>query len=61
MDREAIIRRLRKLCAQSSQRNVADEMQISEQYLCDVLKGRRNPGPRILQALGLERKVTYSK
>jgi transcriptional regulator with XRE-family HTH domain len=61
MDQAAIVRRLRKLCAESSQKNVADELGISPQYLCDILKGRRQPGASVLQALGLTRKVSYSK
>jgi hypothetical protein len=32
---------------------------ISAQYLNDVLHGRREPGPKILQAIGFEKVVTY--
>lgn len=32
---------------------------VSAAYVNDVLKGRRDPGPKILDALGFERVVTY--
>ena len=34
---------------------LAAEMQCSAAYLSDVLNGRRDPGPKILEYLGLER------
>lgn len=34
---------------------LARELGVSEAYLCQVLKGRRNAGPKLLRALGLER------
>jgi hypothetical protein len=42
-----------------SQKAVATALDISEQYLCDVLRDRREPGEKLLDALGLERVVTY--
>ncbi|TSA51864.1 MAG: hypothetical protein D4R44_06895 [Actinobacteria bacterium] len=32
---------------------------ISQQYLCDVLRRRREPGPKILDALFLYKQVRY--
>jgi hypothetical protein len=40
---------------------VASELGVSSQYLSDVLRGARDPGPKILVALGLERVITYRK
>ncbi len=37
-----------------SQKAMAKEMGISEAYLCDFLKGRRNAGPAIRRFLGLD-------
>ena len=34
---------------------------VSQQYVNDVLKGRREPGESILKALGLERVVSYRR
>lgn len=59
MDQTTIVERLRKRCARSSQTAVAAELGVSKQYLCDVLAGRREPGPAVLNGLGLVRKVTY--
>lgn len=42
-----------------SQRALAKELGVSEPYLSDVINGRRDPGPKILKALGLERIVDY--
>lgn len=42
-----------------SQRSFADKHQISLQYINDVLRKRRKPGQKILDALGIERIVTY--
>lgn len=44
-----------------SQRALASEIQVSPQYLNDVLNGRKEPGEGILRPMGLERVVTYRK
>ena len=52
---------LKKRVAGSTQVAVAAELGVSTQYVCDVLRGTRQPGPKILTALGLERHVTYRR
>lgn len=42
-----------------SQRLAAKQLGVSQQYLNDVLRLRKEPGAKILDALGLERVVTY--
>lgn len=42
-----------------TQKDLAEEMGVSAQYLSDVLSGRRGPGQSILAYLGLE--VGYFK
>jgi hypothetical protein len=46
-------------------RATARELKCSAPYLLDIINGRRQPGPKILKALGLERTisktVTYRK
>lgn len=37
----------------------AKHIGVSPQYLNDVLRGRREPGKKILRALGLEKVVLY--
>ena len=39
----------------------ADEHGISTSYVCDVLNARRDPGTKILSALGLKRVMRFEK
>ena len=41
-----------------TQKDLADSLRVSPQYLHDVLQGRRLPGKKILGPMGLEA-VTY--
>ena len=43
-----------------SQRAAAHAWGISQQYLCDVLRARRLPGPAILRAVGYELRQRYA-
>jgi hypothetical protein len=43
----------------SSQKSLADRMNISPAYLCDVLEKRRDPGPAILHFLKLKKVIVY--
>jgi transcriptional regulator with XRE-family HTH domain len=54
--RAAIRARVKEL---GSQRAVANELRVSVQYLNDVLRGRRDPGDKLLKGLGLQRQVDY--
>ncbi len=40
---------------------LARSFNVSPTYISDVCSGRREPGEKILQALGLERVVTYRR
>lgn len=42
-----------------SQAQWAKKHGVSQTYVSDVINGRREPGKAILEALGLERVVTY--
>lgn len=55
MNKFNVIQRLQKLKGSRTQKEFADSLHITQQYLSDVLKGRRDPGPRILKALGLRK------
>jgi len=52
---------LREIQRHGNQKKTAKALGISEQFLTDVLKGRRGPGPKLLKSLGLERRVQYVK
>lgn len=54
-----VVELLRKHIGERTQREVAEEFGITAQYLSDVLLGRREPGPAVLQGLGLEKDVLY--
>jgi transcriptional regulator with XRE-family HTH domain len=56
-----IIAMLRKLQGDMTQRELAEKIGVSQQYLCDVLIGRRDPGPSILQYLGIEKAYISSE
>lgn len=60
MTHEALINQLRqKVKRCESQTRAADSLDISAQYLNDVLTGKRQPGGKLLKAMGLERVATY--
>jgi len=59
MDEATLLKRLRRRCDEETQAVVAAQIGISQQYLSDILAGRRKIGPTVLDALGVERRVTY--
>ena len=57
-----IIKRLLALVEKyGSQKAAAEHLGVSPQYLHDILAGLREPGPKILSALGYERVIRYQK
>lgn len=55
MNLDTVKNRLNKLIAQlGSQRAAADHLGVSQAHLHDILHDRRKPGPKVLDALGLE-------
>lgn len=59
MDQSAVVKRIERMCFGTTQAAVARQLGISKQYLCDILAGRREPGPLVLDAMDLERRVAY--
>ena len=60
MTRRDVIRVLERMTRDAeSQQALAAQLKVSPQYLSDVLAGRREPGQKILHALGLKREVQY--
>lgn len=51
---------LRKRQGDRSVREFAGELGISHVYLSHIYSGKREPGPVVLEALGLRREVIYS-
>lgn len=42
-----------------SQAAFANANKLSKQYLCDVMKGRREPGQKIFHTIGVRKVVSY--
>ena len=60
LDSLEVCRRLTAACkAAGGQRAFARKHSMSDGYVCDVLNGRRDPGPSILKALGLVIVIRY--
>lgn len=51
----------RRAAAAKSQTALAKELGISKAYLCNMLQGRADPGPAVLEALNIERVVSYRR
>lgn len=50
-------RRLLRECKKAGTQKVwAMENDVSETHVCDVIKGKRGPGRKILEALGLRKR-----
>ena len=52
---------LRKRAAEETASAFAKAHGFSPQYLSDILKGRREPGAAVLAALGLVKRVDYTR
>lgn len=50
-----------RIIGERSQKELADELGISTAYLSDFLAGAREPGHKMLTALGYERIVRYRR
>lgn len=62
MTEQEFINYLKRMAARAgSQRKVAHELGVSAAYFGDVISGKRAPGPKILEPLGLERRVVIEK
>lgn len=62
MTRDEVLTLLRaEISAAGTARDWAEKHGVSAPYISDVLNRHRAPGTKILEALGLERVVTYRK
>ncbi len=59
LNRDQVLKLLRKRLGKRYQSELAEELGISKVYLGDILKGKRDPGDAVLSKLGLERIVMY--
>lgn len=62
ISKEDIVEELRLLAdSMSTHKALADKIGISEQYLCDILRGVRNPGFKVCEFLGVEALTVYKE
>lgn len=60
MNPDSLRAQLAKLVTKhGSQRAAAQALGLSQSYFLDLMRGRRQPGPKALKALGLEAAVAY--
>lgn len=60
--REELTEAIKKAAkAAGSQRKLAEQWRVSPSYITDLIHGLRDPGTKILEALGFERVVEYRK
>ena len=59
LDPRAILQK--RLDAGISMRTLATELGVSAAYISDILAGNRDPGPAVLEPLGLECDVEVTK
>ncbi|WP_426221509.1 hypothetical protein [Methylobacterium sp. NFXW15] len=58
--REQVVDRLRAACAGAGGQAAGGRQNgVSQQYVHDVLRGRRDPGDTVLRPLGLQRATVY--
>lgn len=61
MDDEDVWYMIVKKLNDKTQKEVAEELGVSPAYLNDYLRFRRGPGPKLLEALGLRKVITYQR
>lgn len=62
MNTDTVLKILRRRIVElGSQTALAAELRVSDAYLSDVLRGRKEPGAKILEPLGLEKVINYQQ
>ncbi len=54
-----VIELLKKRQGNRPASELADELGISRSYLSEIFQGRRDPGPTVLEKLGIAREIIY--
>jgi DNA-binding transcriptional regulator YdaS (Cro superfamily) len=61
MTHTQLMKLIRSKCSEDTQLAYAKELGVSPSYLCDILKGRREIGPKVLERMGMERVIQYRR
>lgn len=56
-----VIAKLRARFGSAQQKDAAAVVGVSPAYFCDIMNGRREPAGKVLEFLGLERRVYYAR
>lgn len=59
MGTKEVLKLLRQRQGERTQAELADELGVSQSFITDLFKGRREPGEKLLKALGLNMKKVY--
>lgn len=60
LNRDQVIALIRELAKkEGTQEAAAAKIGIAPPYVSDLLRGKRNPGPEVLEFFGLEKKIVY--
>lgn len=60
MTQQQVLSLLEEKRGDDSWASLAERIGVSRAYLSDILRGRRDPGPTILEFLGLRKVVSYT-
>lgn len=60
LTKEDVLARLRKRQGKKSIRAFASELGLTPAYISDIYRGRRDPGPSVLQLLGIRKEESIS-
>lgn len=61
LSREEVVKLMRKRQGKLTDAAFARELGISPPYLFDIYNGKRDPGDKLLEALGLQKETVYRR
>ncbi len=61
MQNDDVVQLLKKKQGERTQKEMAEDIGVSPQYIHDVLTGARTPSDKILDYLGLKREIVKAK
>jgi transcriptional regulator with XRE-family HTH domain len=61
LTREKLVDLLKKKQGDRSASDLANELGVTPSYLSEIFSGKRNPGPKVLEQLGLTAEIVYQQ
>ena len=59
LSHDGLIQMLQKIQGKRTQKEFAESLGVSQQYICDLYAGKRQIGDKVLRALGMTREWSY--